>query len=58
MKQAIINILNAISERIRPITYEFELVKDVKLVDENDITIGTKLVYFCNKTGKSKIIEI
>ncbi len=58
MKQAIINVINAIAERIKPITYEFELVKDVKLVNENDITIGTNLVYFCSKTGKSKIIEI
>lgn len=58
MKEALINILNAIADRIKPQVYQYELIKKIKEVNVNNVIIGYIIVYFCKKTGSSKIIKI
>ena len=58
MKQALINILNAIADRIKPQIYEYKLIKQIPEVNVNGVIIGYIIIYFCKKTGSTKIIKI
>lgn len=58
MKQALINILNAIADRIKPKIYEYEFVRLIKVADDNKIVTGYQLIYFCKRTGSTKIIKV
>lgn len=58
MKQALINILNAIADRIKPQAYDYKLVKQIPEVNVNNVIVGYIMIYFCKKTGSTKIIKV
>lgn len=58
MKQALINILNAIADRIKPQVYEYKLIKQVQEVNVNKVIVGYTLIFFCKKSGATKIIKV
>lgn len=60
MKQAFIEILKAIAERIKPKEYEYVLIKETEVYSTERDKLPSKIIYFyfCSKTGSSKIIKI